>query len=63
MVDDALLSKNDFVVLVVYQVLRLKTLRMSCTSAPFFDIELIGLDVPDLAQLVIESDSQPYDGY
>ena len=48
MVDDALLSDNDFVVLVVYPVLRLKTQRMSYMSAPFFDTKLIGLDVLDL---------------
>ena len=48
MVDDALLSYSDSVVLVVYLVLRLETPRMSCMSAPLFDTILIGLDVPDL---------------
>ena len=55
MVDDALLSNNDFLVLVVYLVLRLETPRMSCMSAPLFDTRLIGLAVPDLVQLVIGS--------
>ena len=63
MVDDALLSDNDSVVLVVYLVLRLETPRMSCMSAPLFDTRLIGLAVPDLVQLVIGSDSRPYEGY
>ena len=63
MVDDALLSDNDSVVLVVYLVLRLETPRMSCMSASFFDTRLIGLVVPDLAQLVIGSGSRPYEGY
>ena len=49
MVDDALLSDNDSIVLVVHLVLRLETRRMSCMSAPLFDTRLIGLDVPDLA--------------
>ena len=53
MVDDALLLDSDYVVLVVYLVLRLETLRMSYMSTSFFDIGLIGLDVPDLTQLVI----------
>ena len=48
MVDDALLSDSDSVVLVVYLVLRLETPRMSCMSAPLFDTRLIGLVVPDL---------------
>ena len=63
MVDDALLSDSDSVVLVVYLVLRLKTPRMSCMSAPLFDTRLIGLAVPDLVQLVIGSGSRPYEGY
>ena len=63
MVDDALLSNNDFLVLVVYLVLRLETPRMSCMSAPLFDTKLIGLAVPDLVQLVIGSGSRPYEGY
>ena len=63
MVDDALLSYNDSVVLVVYLVLRLETPRMSYMSAPVFDTRLIGLAVPDLVQLVIGSGSRPYEGY
>ena len=63
MVDNALLLDSDSVVLVVYLVLRLETSRMSCMSAPLFDTRLIGLDVPDLAQSVIESGSQSYEGY
>ena len=62
MVDNALLSDSDSIVLVVYLVLRLETPRMSCMSAPLIDTRLIGLDVPDLVQLVIGSDSQPYEG-
>ena len=57
MVDDALLSDNDSIVLVVYLVLRLETPRMSCMSAPLFDTRLKGLVVPDLVQLVIGSGS------
>ena len=63
MVDDALLLDSDFVVLVVYLILRLETPRMSCMSAPLFDTRLIGLAVPDLVQLVIGSGSRPYEGY
>ena len=63
MVDDALLLDNDFVVLVVYLVFRLETSRMSCMSAPLLDTRLIGLDVLDIVQPVIESASQPYEGY
>ena len=63
MVDDALLLDNDFVVLVVYMVLRLETPMMPYMSAPLFDTGLIGLDVPDLTQPVIGSDSQSYEGY
>ena len=63
MVDEALLSNSDSVVLVVYLVLRLETPKMSYMSAPLFDTRLIGLDVPDLVQLVIGSGSRPYEGY
>ena len=63
MVDDALLSRNDFVVPMVYLVLRLETPRMSYMSAPLFDTRLIGLDDPDLVQLVIGSGNRPYEGY
>ena len=57
MVDDALLLDSDSVVLVVYLVLRLETLRMFYMSAPLFDTRLIGLAVLDLVQLVIGSGS------
>ena len=63
MVDDALLSNNDSVVPMVYVVFRLKTQRMSCLSTPLFDTRLIGLEVPDLAQSVIEIGAQPYEDY
>ena len=63
MVDDALLSDSDSVVLAVYLVLRLETPRMSCMSAPLFDTRLIGLAFLDLVQLVIGSGSRPYEGY
>ena len=63
MVDDALLSYSDFVVLVVYLVLRLETPRMSCMSTPLFDTRLIGLKVPNIVQLVIGGGGQPYKGY
>ena len=63
MVDDALLSNSDSVVLVVYLVLRRETPRMSCMSDPLFDTRLIGLVAPDLVQLVIGSGSRPYEGY
>ena len=63
MVDDALLSDSDSVVLVLYLVLRLETPRMSYMSALLFDTRLIGLAVPDLVQLVIGSGSRPYEGY
>ena len=63
MVDDALLSDRDSVVLVVYSVLRLETPRISCMSTLLFNTRLIGLEVSDLAQSVIGSGSQPYEGY
>lgn len=63
MVDDALFSDSDSVILVVYLVLRLETPRMSCMSAPLFDTKLTGLAVPDLVQLVIRSGSRPYEDY
>ena len=63
MIDDALLLDSDFVVPMVYLVLRLGTLKMSCMSAPLFDTRLIGLAVPDLVQLVIGSGSRHYEGY
>ena len=63
MVNDALLSDSDSIVPVVYLVLRLETPRMSCMSTPLFDTGLIDLEVPDLAQPDIGSDSQPYNDY
>ena len=63
MVNNVLLSNNDFVVPIVYMVIKLETPRMSSMSTPLFDTRLIGLEVPNLVQLVIGSDSQPYEGY
>ena len=63
MVNDVLLSNSNFVVPVVYLVLRLEIPRISCMSATFFDTRRIGLDVSDLVQLVIGSGSRPYEGY
>ena len=63
MVDDALLSDNDSVIPMVYLVLRLKILRMSYINTPLFVTGLIGLEVSNLAQSVIGSDSQPYESY
>ena len=63
MVDDALLLDNNFVVSMVYMVLGLETPRMSYMSTPLFDTRLIGLDVLYLAQPIIGSGSQPYEGY
>ena len=63
MVDDALLSDSDSVVLVVYLVFRLETPKISCMSAPFFDTRFIGLNVPNLVQSVIGSDNRLYEGY
>ena len=62
MVDDALLSNNDSIVL-VYLALRLEIPRMSYMSTPLFDTRLIGLEVPNLAQSIIESGNQPYEDY
>ena len=61
MVDGALMSNSNFMVLVVYLVL--ETPRMSYMNTLFFDTRLIGLEVPDLAQPVIGSGSQPYKDY
>ena len=36
---------------------------MPYMSTPLFDTRLIGLDVLDLAQQIIGSGSQPYEGY
>ena len=63
LVDDISLSDSNSIVSVVYLVLRLETPRMSRISTPLFDTKLIGLEVSDLAQLVIKSGSQTYKGY
>ena len=55
MVDDTSLSNNDFVISMVYLVLRLETPRIFCIST--------GFEVPDLEQPVIKSDNQPYEDY
>ena len=56
-VDDVLLSNSDFVVIVVYLVLKHDTPRISCMSTSLFDIRLIGFEVSDLVQPVIGSGS------
>ena len=62
MVNDTLVSDSDSVIPIMYLVLRLEILRISCMSTPFFDTRLIGLEVSDLAQPIIGSGSQPYKG-
>ena len=62
-VNDTSLSDNDSNILVVYLVLRIKTLKMSCMSTLFFDTRLIALEVLDLAQPVIGISSQSYEDY
>ena len=49
MVDDVLLSNNNFVILVVYLILRLETPRMSYMSTPPFDTGFIDMKVSNLA--------------
>ena len=49
MVDDVLFSNSDFVVIVVYLVLRLETPRMSYMSTSLFDTRFISLNVLDIA--------------
>ena len=49
MVNDISLSDNDFIIPVVYLVLRLETPMIFYMSTSFFDIRLIGLEVLDLA--------------
>ena len=53
MINDTSLSDNDFVVLMMYLVLRLMTPKMSCMSTPLFNTKLIGLKVSNLSQSVI----------
>ena len=62
MINDTSLLDSDSVVLVMYLVLRLETPMMPCMSTLLFDTKLIGLEVPNLAQLIIVSGSQPYEG-
>ena len=45
MVDDTLLLDSNSVILVVYLILRLELLRMSCMSTSLFDTGLIGIKV------------------
>ena len=61
MVDDTSLLDSDSVIPIISS-LRLETPRMFCMSTPLFDTRLIRLKVSDLAQPIIESDSQPYKG-
>ena len=63
LVDDTLLSNNDSVVSMVYLVFRLATLRISSMITPLIDTRLIGLEVSDLAQLVMGRGNQPYEDY
>ena len=60
MVDDTSLSDSDFFILVVYLVFRLEISKISYMSTPFFYTRLIDMEVSNLTQLVIGSDSQPY---
>ena len=62
MINDTSLLDSDSVVLVMYLVLRLETPMMPCMRTLLFDTKLIGLEVPNLAQLIIVSGSQPYEG-
>ena len=57
MVNDALLSDSDSVILVVYLVFTLETQIVFCMSTSLFDTKLIGLEVLDLAQPIIGSGS------
>ena len=63
MVNDTLLLDSNFIIPMVYLVLRLKTLRMYYINTSLFDTRFIGLEVLDLAQSIIESGNQPYKGY
>ena len=47
----------------MYLVLRLEIPRMYCMSTPLFDTGLIDLEVPNLAQPIIESGIQSYKEY
>ena len=48
MIDDTSLLDSNPIILIVYLVFRLETLRMSRMSTPLFDIRLIGLKVLDV---------------
>ena len=60
MVNYTSLSDNDFVVSVVYLVLRLETPRMSYLNTPFFDTGLIDLKLSELTQPVIRNKGLRY---
>ena len=62
-VDDTSLSDNNFIVSMLNLVVRFETPKMSYMSTPLFDIELIGLEIPNLVQPIIGSGNQPYNGY
>ena len=62
MINDTSSSDNNFVVSIVYLVLRLKTLRMPCLSTTFFNTGVIGLEVPDPVRTVIGNGNKPYKG-
>ena len=56
-VDDISLSNNDFMVLIMYLVIRLETPRMFYFSTSFFNTGLIYPKVSHLTQSIIESSS------
>ena len=56
-IDNISLLDIDFIISVVYLVLKLKTQRISFMSTLLFDTRLIGLKVSYIAQLVIMSDN------
>ena len=62
MVDDTSLLYNDSIVPILYLVLRLETLNMSYMSTLLFDTRHMCKKVLNLAQPVIGSDSQTYEG-
>lgn len=49
MIDNTSLLDSDFIVPMVYLVLILKTLRMPCINTQDFDVNLINLEVSNLA--------------
>ena len=62
MVNDTSSSDNNFIVSVMYLVLRLETPRILCLSTSFFNTGFISLEVMDLVQTIIENNNQPYKG-